>query len=221
MALGLAGHLANAGDTGPGPMLTGFLDGDMQGVGEVVFAVRGMGGDGHWYANFGHHVRNPKQMMYGPPGGRLCRLDLRTGELRVLLDDPKGGIRDPHVHYDTHKILFSYRPGGTKHYHLYEVGIDGENLRQITDGPYDDLEAIYLPGGDLLFCSSRCNRFVNCWFTQVAVLYRCDADGGNIRQLSANIEQDNTPWMLPDGASCSCAGSTSTAAVSSSTTCGR
>ena len=199
MALGLAGHLANAGDTGPGPMLTGFLDGDMQGVGEVVFAVRGMGGDGHWYANFGHHVRNPKQMMYGPPGGRLCRLDLRTGELRVLLGDPKGGIRDPHVHYDTHKILFSYRPGGTKHYHLYEVGIDGENLRQITDGPYDDLEAIYLPGGDLLFCSSRCNRFVNCWFTQVAVLYRCDADGGNIRQLSANIEQDNTPWMLPDG----------------------
>ncbi|MBT4820753.1 MAG: hypothetical protein HON70_33905, partial [Lentisphaerae bacterium] len=44
-----------------------------------------------------------------------------------------------------------------------------------------------------------CNRFVNCWFTQVAILYRCDADGGGIRPLSANIEHDNTPWMLPDG----------------------
>jgi cytochrome c553 len=25
------------------------------------------------------------------------------------------------------------------------------------------------------------------------------ADGTNVRQLSANVEQDNTPWMLPDG----------------------
>ena len=30
-------------------------------------------------------------------------------------------------------------------------------------------------------------------------MHRCDADGGNIRQISANIEQDNTPWPLPDG----------------------
>ena len=30
-------------------------------------------------------------------------------------------------------------------------------------------------------------------------MHRCDADGRNIRQISANIEQDNTPWPLPDG----------------------
>ena len=30
--------------------------------------------------------------------------DLRTGELTVLLDDPRGGIRDPQVHYDGKKI---------------------------------------------------------------------------------------------------------------------
>ena len=35
--------------------------------------------------------------------------------------------------------------------------------------------------------------------TQVATLHRCDADGRNIRLISANIEQDNTPWPLPDG----------------------
>jgi hypothetical protein len=33
----------------------------------------------------------------------------------------------------------------------------------------------------------------------VAVLYRCDADGKNIRQISANVEHDNTPWVLFDG----------------------
>ena len=31
------------------------------------------------------------------------------------------------------------------------------------------------------------------------MLYRCDANGGNIRELSGNIEHDNLPWMLPSG----------------------
>jgi len=50
-----------------------------------------------------------------------------------------------------------------------------------------------------VFVSSRCKRWVNCWLTQVAVLYRCDADGKNIRQISSNNEHDNTPWPLADG----------------------
>ena len=183
----------------PGPMLARFLDGPMAGVEEVVFAVRGLGGDGHWYANFGHRSDNPNARNYGPPGGQLCRLNLRTGQVRVLLDDPKGGVRDPQIHYDAGKVLFSYRRGDSRHYHLFEMNLDGTGLRQLTDGPFDELEAIYLPDGDLLFCSSSCNRWVQCWFTQVAVLYRSDADGRNMRLVSANIEHDNTPWMLPDG----------------------
>ncbi|MFW6163635.1 MAG: hypothetical protein ACODAJ_12760, partial [Planctomycetota bacterium] len=51
----------------------------------------------------------------------------------------------------------------------------------------------------IMFCSSRARRFVNCYRTPVAVLYRCDADGGNVRPLSSSIEHDNTPWPLPDG----------------------
>ena len=191
--------LAAGGQAAPGPMLGRMLAGSMAGADEVVFAVRGMGGDGHWYANFAYWSSNPKKMMYGPPGGRLCRLNLRTGEVRVLLDDPEGGVRDPCVHYDARTILFSYRKGGSKHYHLYEINADGTNLRQLTDGPFDEYEPIYLPDGDLMFCSSRARRWVQCWHTQVALLYRSDADGGNLRPVSANVEHDNTPWMLPDG----------------------
>jgi hypothetical protein len=33
----------------------------------------------------------------------------------------------------------------------------------------------------------------------VAVVYRCDSDGTDIRPLSTNAEHDNTPWVLPDG----------------------
>ncbi|MBI3119951.1 MAG: hypothetical protein HYZ00_14765, partial [Candidatus Hydrogenedentes bacterium] len=65
--------------------------------------------------------------------------------------------------------------------------------------PYDDVEPTYLPDGGIMFVSTRCRRWVNCWLTQVAVLHRCDADGGNIRQISSNNEHDNTPWPLPDG----------------------
>ena len=64
---------------------------------------------------------------------------------------------------------------------------------------YDDIEPTYLPDGDIVFVSTRCKRWVNCWLTQVAIMYRCDADGQNIRPISSNNEQDNTPWPLPDG----------------------
>jgi hypothetical protein len=165
---------------------------------EIVFAVRPYGPDGHYYANFGHYCQNPQEKAY-PIGGKLCRLNPTTGKIKVLLDDPQGGVRDPRVHYDAQKILFSYRPGGTEHYHLYEINIDGTGLVQLTDGPWDDIEPCYLPDGGIAFCSSRCNRWVMCWKVPVAILYRCDGDGSNIRMLSSNAVTENTPWVLPDG----------------------
>ena len=179
------------------------------GVEEIVFAVRPPGRD-HWYANFGYYCDDSPYARRGafskdevlrsyPSGGRLCRLNLRTGRLRVLLDDPRGGVRDPHVHYDGRKILFSHRKGGEHPYHLYEINADGSGLRQLTDGPDDDIEPIYTPDGGIVFCSGRCRRFVPCWRTRVATLYRCDGSGRNVRPLSSNIEHENTPWMLPDG----------------------
>jgi len=197
-------------------MLRRFLDGPMEGVEEILFAVRVPGRD-HWYANFGNYASDTGRgkarafkradgvyWAYGE-GGRLCRLNLRTGRLTVLLDDPKGGVRDPHVHYDGRTILFSYRKGGTHPYHLHELRADAPTgspqagLRQLTDGPDDDIEPVYLPCGDIAFVSSRCRRFVPCWHTRVGILYRCDPDGGNIRMLSSNVEHENTPWVLRDG----------------------
>jgi hypothetical protein len=165
---------------------------------EIVFACRQEGEDGHWYANFGYYAEGTHRKAFRA-GGRLCKLNVRTGEVVTLLDDPEGTVRDPQVHYDGRKILFSYRRGGTEHFHLYEIDANGGGLRQLTGGPFNDIEPSYLPDGGIVFCSDRCNRWVNCWLTQVAVLYRCDADGGNIRQLSSNGEHDNTPWPLPDG----------------------
>ncbi|MHC4517098.1 MAG: HzsA-related protein [Planctomycetota bacterium] len=165
---------------------------------EIVFACRQEGHDGHWYANFGYYAAGNERKAYRARG-QLCKLDVRTGAVTLLLDDPDGTVRDPQVHYDAHKIIFSYRRGDSEHFHLYEINADGTELKQLTDGPFNDIEPAYLPDGGIVFCSDRCNRWVNCWLTQVAVMYRCDADGGNITQLSSNNEHENTPWPLPDG----------------------
>ncbi len=167
-------------------------------VTDVIFAMRSYGPDGHYYANFGYYSHDPDEKAY-PIGGQLCRLNLATGHVRVLLDDPAGGVRDPQIHYDGRKVLFSYRPGGTENYHLYEMNVDGTGLRQLTDGPFDDIEPTYLPDGDIVFCSSRCNRWVACWKVPVANLHRCDGDGENLRMISSNAVTENTPAVLPDG----------------------
>ena len=164
----------------------------------IVFAMRKVDGDGHWYANFGWDSRGTNRKYYHDYG-TLSVLDLETGELTHVIEDKKGGVRDPQLHYSGAKILFSYRKGGQPFYHLYEIGVDGKDLRQLTSGDFNDIEPTYLPDGGIAFCSSRCNRYVNCWFTHVAVIHRCDSDGKNIRALSPNIEHDNTPWVLPGG----------------------
>jgi hypothetical protein len=169
------------------------------GVSHIVFAASKRALEkAHWYENFSHHAARPERKFYFD-GGKLCRYSVDDKKLTVLLDDPAGSVRDPQVHYDGQKILCSYRKGGQPFFHLYEINADGSGLRQITHGPYDDIEPAYLPDGGIVFCSSRCNRMVNCWVTRVAVIHRCDGDGRNIRALSCNIEQDNTPWVLPDG----------------------
>jgi len=168
------------------------------GVKEIVFAARADGNDSHWYANFGYWSYDEDEYLYGK-GGLLCKLDLQNDRLESLIEDPEGTIRDPVVHYDAEKILFSWRKAGTEVFHLYECDMAGGNIEQITDGPYDDIEPCYLPDGGIVFVSGRGKRWVNCWLTQVGIIYRCDGDGGNIRQLSANIEHDNTPWVLPNG----------------------
>ena len=174
---------------------------DDLGVEEIVFSERGPGRDisGHYYANFGYACIDTNIWFHAADGTRLCKLNPKTAALSVLLDDPGGSVRDPCVHYDGERILFAYRKGGTHQYHLYEIDADGANLRQLTDGPWDDIEPTYLPDGGIIFASTRCKRYILCWLAQSATLHRCDADGGNIRMLSSNTVTENTPCVLPDG----------------------
>ena len=184
-------------------ILEAALAGPLRNVEELIFVTRAAYDDPHWYANIGYYCDDENSKAYAgngtPDVGKLYKVNIRTGTVTVLYDAQGGSVRDPQVHYDGGKILFSLRLPDTDHYHLYEIDTDGGNLRQVTSGQYSDFEPTYLPDDSIIFVSTRCKRWVNCWKTQVATLFRCDADGANIRPVSGNTEHDNTPWVLPDG----------------------
>ena len=184
-------------------MLDSVLKSTMKDRTEIIFCTRSKYDDGHWYANIGYYSDDSNKKAYTgngkPDKSVLYRYNLKTKERKIILNANGGSIRDPHVDYDGKRILFSYRPNGTHHYNLYTINADGSALHQITHGPWDDIEAIFLPDGDILFVSTRCKRYVSCWYTQVATMYRCKPDGTDITSVSTNIEHDNTPAVMPDG----------------------
>ncbi len=139
------------------------------------------------------------------PGGRLLVLEgLRPdGHLRQLMPQAPlhGSFWRPDVSWDGQKVLFCFKPHNEKSFHLYEIRSDGTGLRQLTDGPYDDLDPIYLQDEQhIVFSTTRGHTYVRCMPpTNAFVLARCDRDGKNIYLISQNNEPDYTPSLMHDG----------------------
>ncbi|HEY3321965.1 MAG TPA: LamG-like jellyroll fold domain-containing protein [Planctomycetota bacterium] len=139
------------------------------------------------------------------PGARLLILKGLSpeGSLKQLMPQAPlhGAFWRPDVSYDGTKVLFCFKPHNEKSFHLYEIAADGSNLVQLTDGPYDDLDPIYLPDGkNIVFSTSRGHSYVRCMPpTNAFVLARCGLDGKNIYLISSNNEPDYLPSVMHDG----------------------
>jgi hypothetical protein len=137
---------------------------------------------------------------FGAGPSRILRVDLRTRQISTLFEDPDGGVvRDPCVSYDGRKIVLAMRKAKECRYHLFEIDVDGRGLRQLTDGPDDEVEPCYLPDGGIVYASSKAHRFTPCNAHQVANIWRCDADGGNQRRLTNGMDAERSPWVMADG----------------------
>lgn len=133
-------------------------------------------------------------------GGAMKLLDVSTGQTRTLLEAKEGIIRDPEVHFDGRKILFSMRHDKQDGYHLYEIDTDGGNLRQLTFGdPVSDIQPLYMPDGGIVFSSTRDPKYIPCNNYLMANLFRVDADGSNLRQLGFNTQFEGRSSLMPDG----------------------
>jgi hypothetical protein len=136
------------------------------------------------------------------PGGRLLVLDgLHPGGMvRQLAPTSPGSFWRPDLSFDARKVLFCFKAQVEKSFRLYEIGLDGRGLKQLTNSDYDDIDPIYLPDGKILFTSTRGNTFVRCGpYIYSYVLARCDPDGGNVYLISQNSEPDFVPALLNDG----------------------
>ncbi|MBM3499927.1 MAG: hypothetical protein FJX74_14800 [Armatimonadetes bacterium] len=135
------------------------------------------------------------------PGGGLYVLSPPTpdGQLVELVASPEGQIMDCDVSWDGSQVIFSWRRTPQDGYHIYRINADGSGLTQLTDGAWHDYNACWLPDGGIAFISTRAQVFALCFVTPSGVLYRMDAEGGNVTKLSANYVNDFTPSVLPDG----------------------
>ena len=163
------------------------------GVDRLLFVKRHMFRPTHIYT----------EVSDGPfrPGGGVFVLSPvhPDGEVTMLFDAAGGVVRDPDVSFDGERVLFSYRPGEDGYYHVFEMNVDGSGLRQITDGPFHDLDPFYLPDGRIGFTSTRCKSRALCFWVRAATLFVMNADGSDVQPLTANNVNEFTPQMLPDG----------------------
>ena len=139
-------------------------------------------------------------------GSQLCKMTINadgTVSTEVLLDCPEGVIRDPCVSYDGGTVAFSMRRSshdGDDDFHLYVMNLPDRSVRQITFGAGTaDMEPEWLPGGDLVFTSTRCVFSAPCWWSSVCNLFTCDREGRYIRRLGCDHGHTIFPHVTHDG----------------------
>jgi hypothetical protein len=185
---------------------------DMLGTDEIVFIKRFPYTANHYYTEYLN--------SQWKPGGGIFVLSLKDGAVRQVAAELEGGVFGRFdISFDARKIVFDWKRSNDEGYRIYEVGVDGTGLRQVLAAPdneaqlvatyrldyhngTDDMHPCYLPDGGIAFVSTRCQTSTLCdgrdAFT-TTVLYRMDADGGNLRQLSFGALSEFTPTVLPDG----------------------
>jgi len=150
-------------------------------------------------------------------GGNLCILSPMApdGKVTTLVPELAGGLFGRFdLSFDAKKVVFAYKKSKDHGYRIYEIGIDGTGLRQLTldtseesslrkrygdNHRFEDCDPIYLPNDQIMFASTRSQRSVFCFPATVTSLHVMDADGGNVRCLSEGPVNEMAPSVMDDG----------------------
>jgi len=168
------------------------------------------------------------------PGGNLCVLDLETGDVTELVPELENGVFGRFdIDFDARHIVFAWKAANESGYRLYEIGIDPvsgaragelkpltfpevneeEIVKKYRVGYHhgtDDMDPCYLPDGDVVFISTRCQYGILCDAPDIfttTVLYRMERDadldarkaGKHLTKLSNSSVSEAAPTILPDG----------------------
>ncbi|MBM3881592.1 MAG: hypothetical protein FJ387_18015 [Verrucomicrobia bacterium] len=158
-----------------------------------------------------------------PPGGggiyvlENPRAPRSAWRIRPVIDPTTPGTlgvgvyTHPELSWDATKLLFCFKGEPEGNTSIYEIGLDGQGLRRLSDpspscgsycgrgGGQHDLAPAYLPDGRIVCLSTRPSGLVPCNNTGVAILHVMNADGSDLRPISVNNVNEFDPSILPDG----------------------
>jgi len=140
-------------------------------------------------------------------GARIAVLypDLST----KVLSDGFHSACDPDVSFDAKHILFTAKKNATDNWNIFEMGVDGSNVRQITNGDQDHRSPGYQatlytivsdkPWYQLTYVGSEKDAVNEYGIGPATSLYSCKLDGSAVRRLTFNLSSDMDPFIMQDG----------------------
>ncbi len=171
-----------------------------------------------WSSRYGH-VQEAWASSVMQEGSLYIMTGLKTGEQKVrnLLEDSRFGkgphsgrrilevspvVRSFDLSFDGKKVVFAWLQPSPRALKIVSVNVDGTDLRQLTDGEFDDLDPVWLPNGRIVFISTRVKLTVRCNFgpaTPQAVLHSMNADGTDPVRISFHETNERYPSVDNDG----------------------
>ena len=156
--------------------------------------------------------------QHGPMGHWLLWPDFADGA-RLVKVQPDGSTQvlskgfhsaaDPEISFDASHILFAGKKTPGDDWDIYEMEVDGSNVRQITNGIGDCRSPGYQatlytivstkPWYQLTFVASEAGDLNEFGAGIATNLYSCKLDGSAIRRLTFNLSSDRDPFIMPDG----------------------
>ncbi len=191
---------------------------DDLGFDELVFVKRKPYSSDHYYTDINNGT-SPDRFL---PENSICVYNLRTRQERPVvtaaqLPGGQGFIGKISLSFDAKKVLFDFRETPDSGFRIWEVGIDGSGLRQVSFPPADEAEKVarwgrpwhtddihpcYLPDGRIIFSSTRCEHTILCGGSAALVapaLHTMNADGTGVAQITKSPVSEFCPVVLSDG----------------------
>lgn len=185
---------------------------------EIVFVKRKPYSSDHYYTDLNNGT-SPDRFV---PENGIYIVNLRTRAERPVVTAAQmpggsGLVGKISLSFDAQKLLFDFRQDPGSGFRVWEVNVDGTGLRQVSFPPpdeaekaarwapgwhTDDIHPNYLPDGRIIFSSTRCEHTILCGGSSHLVapgLYRMDADGSHVEQLTNSPVSEFCPVVLDDG----------------------
>ena len=159
----------------------------------------------------------------GPRADGMLRAEWGDGARIVVVEDD-GSVRllsegfvaaaDPDVSFDGARIVFAGKRDGADPWEIWEIGVDGSGLRQVTDGLGDARGPVYLsshytidspePWYLVAFTSTVGGELDEHVASgpapsRATSLYTCRLDGSEVRRVTHNPSSDLDPFLMQSG----------------------